>query len=262
MLPGGVRPPRLDRGDSSSSSGGHVEPPKRSRGSRGKGTYQSVMELNQADFRAWRSAFNYDEPQNTEIDNCFWSPQMEKLHKDLYSQLSDLKKVCPHRVIDFDALAKKAAYFGGAVQVVDILGLRHLMTSHCNYNVPLIHQFYSTVVFDSSPNRGMTWMSGPHKLTSDFHEFADLLGYPFEGDTIPQGERMHIAGVNYDKNEMADLYAAGGHIGTSVGLLPQYDILLRLFRHTIAPSAGNNDDIRGGLVNLMIFAHSVFMDYG
>ena len=91
----GSRPPRLDREDSGSSSGGQVEPPKRSRSSRGKAPYQSVMELNQADFRTWRSAFNYDEPQDPDIDNCFWSPQMEKLHRDLYSQLSDLKKVCP-----------------------------------------------------------------------------------------------------------------------------------------------------------------------
>ena len=136
----GSRPLRLDREDSGSSSGGQVEPPKRSRASRGKQAYQSVLELNQADFRAWRSAFNYDEPQDSDIDNCFWSPQMEKLHRDLYSQMSDLKKVCPHRVIDFDALSKKAAYFGGAVQVVDVLGLRHLMTSQCNYNVPLIKQ--------------------------------------------------------------------------------------------------------------------------
>ena len=35
-------------------------------------------------------------------------------------------------------------------------------------------------------------MSGPHKLTSDFYEFVDLLGYPFEGDSNPQGERMHV----------------------------------------------------------------------
>ena len=143
------------------------------------------MELNKADFRDWRTAFNYNEPRNYKIDNCFWSPQMEKLHIDLYSQLSDIKKVCPHRVIDFEALAKKAAYFWGAVRVVDALGLRPLMISHCNYIIPLIHYFYSTVVFDSSPNRGMTWMSGPHKLTSDFHEFADLLGYTFEGDSNP-----------------------------------------------------------------------------
>ena len=113
LLPG-ARPPRLDRGDSSSSSGGQVEPPKRSRGSRGKETYQSMMELNKADFRAWRTAFNYDEPQDPDIDNCFWSPQMEKLHKDLYLKLYDIKKVCPHRVIDFAALEKKSAYFGGS----------------------------------------------------------------------------------------------------------------------------------------------------
>ena len=81
---------------------------------------------------------------------------MEKLHKDLYLKLSDIKKVCPHKVIDFAALEKRAAYFGGVVQVVDALGLRPLMESHFNYNVPLIHQFYAIVVFDSSPNRGMT----------------------------------------------------------------------------------------------------------
>ena len=102
-------------------------------------------------------------------------------------------------------------------------------------------------------------MSGPHKLTSDFHEFADLLGYPFEGDTNPQGERMHVAGDDYKKNAMADLYAPGSIIGIIVGLLPLYDILLHMFRHTIAPNAGNTDDIRGGLVNLIVYAHSVFM---
>ena len=114
------------------------------------------MELSKSDFRAWRSSFNYDEPQDADIDNCFWSAQIEKLHKDLYLKLSDIKKVCPHRVIDFAQLEKNSAYFGGAVQVVDALGLRHLMESHCHYNVPLIHQFYATVVFDTSPDRGMT----------------------------------------------------------------------------------------------------------
>ena len=81
----GSRPLRLDRDDSGSSSGGQVEPPKRSRASCGKEPYKNVLELNQADFRAWRSSFNYDEPQDTNIDNCFWSAQMEKLHRDLYS---------------------------------------------------------------------------------------------------------------------------------------------------------------------------------
>ena len=104
--------------------------------------------------------------------------------------------------------------------MVDALGLRHLMESSCDYIVPLIHQFYATVVFDTSPHRGMTWMSGPYKLYANFHDFADLLGYPFEGNLTPQGERMHVDGVNYNKNDMADLYAPGGSVGSIGGLLP------------------------------------------
>ena len=37
------------------------------------------------------------------------------------------------------------------------------------------------------------------------------------------------------------------------------NILLRMFRHSIAPQAGNLDEMRGALVNLMAHAHSVFI---
>jgi hypothetical protein len=35
--------------------------------------------------------------------------------------------------------------------------------------------------------------------------------------------------------------------------------LLRLYRETIAPSAGNLDAIHGGLVNLLAYSHEVFV---
>jgi hypothetical protein len=40
-------------------------------------------------------------------------------------------------------------------------------------------------------------------------------------------------------------------VGTITGLLPIYDQLLRIFHATISPSGGNNDVIRGALVDLL-----------
>ena len=93
------------------------------------------------------------------------------------------------------------------------------MEFECHYNVPLIHQFYAIVVFESSPDRGMTWMSGLYLLQANFHNFAELWGYTFEGKLNPQGEPMHMDGVAYNKNDMSELYAAGGTIGSIASLL-------------------------------------------
>ena len=62
---------------------------------------------------------------------------------------------------------------------------------------------------------------------------------------------MHVIGSEYDKSNLKELYSDESGVGTTSGLLPLYDILLRMFRESIAPSGGNNDAIRGGLVNLL-----------
>ena len=105
----------------------------------------------------------------------------------------------------------------------------------------------------------MTWMSGRQRLTSSFREFAQILGCPFSGLSVPAGARMHVHGMSYNKHVMSDLYQPGGRIGSQNSLLPTYDILLRMFRWTIAPIAGNADNIAGSLVNLMAKAHAAYL---
>ena len=83
--------------------------------------------------------------------------------------------------------------------MVYCLVLRHLTKLECKYNVFMVQQFYATVVFDGDVNTGMTWMSGTHKLTTNFQEFGALMGYPFIGSHLNQGARMRIVGVEYDK---------------------------------------------------------------
>jgi len=223
-----------------------------------------VVPKHQRDFIPWRLAFTNEGERDPELDSCFYHVEQEVLYKEVYCKLGK-HKVCPMQPIDFEHLEKQQAYFGGAVAVVEALGLRPLMEIQSDYNIHMIHQFYSTVVFDKTPDRGMTWMCGNHKLSANFHDFADALEhdghrYGFASSTRASGNRMHIQGAAYDKDEMSDLYAEDGVIGSTTGLLPVYDILLRMFRHTIAPSGGNNNEIRGGLVNLMVYAHNVFME--
>jgi hypothetical protein len=80
------------------------------------------------------------------------------------------------------------------------------------------------------------------------------LGYPFNGPTNPVGHRIHSP-LSALKDDLSDLYGPKGIVGEVAGLLPLYDLLVRIFRENIAPSGGNNDAVRGSLVDLLIFAH-------
>ena len=130
------------------------------------------------------------------------------------------------------------------------------MTIKCNYNIELVQQFYATLVFGQGPNIPMTWMTRDRQCHSDFVHFAELMGYPFRGAGFPQGERMHRHIV--DKKTMAPLYDISTFTpGNQTGLGLLYNILLRIFRSNIAPQAGNEDEIRGALVNLLVYAHKI-----
>jgi hypothetical protein len=97
------------------------------------------------------------------------------------------------------------------------------------------------------------WMTGTHYYESTFTWFPSLLGYPYGGPT-PVGHRIHSP-VPADKELLSDLYGPKGVVGEIYGLLPLYDMLVRIFRKNIAPSGGNNDAIRASLVDLLIYAH-------
>jgi hypothetical protein len=94
---------------------------------------------------------------------------------------------------------------------------------------------------------------------SNFYEFAQLLNYDFQGYSVPVGQRVHQHGVQPDKNCLAPLYTSKGKIGTIKGLLPLYNILLRMFRENISPSGGNRDAIRAALVELIFLSHRCFV---
>ena len=123
----------------------------------------------------------------------------------------------PYRFSDIQAKPT----FAQAAEVIEQMGLVPITETQCKYNVPLLLQFFSTLVIESDIPRTMKWMSGRTFCTSSFRKFADLLGYPY-GHDAAVGHRMHQVDP-LNKNLMKDLYGAGAVVGKNKGLLPMYD---------------------------------------
>ncbi|KAK1662048.1 hypothetical protein QYE76_050207 [Lolium multiflorum] len=174
-------------------------------------------------------------------DRRFWCMEQIYIFKDIYEPM---KKVRPMQAIDVEVLSQNN-HFEDAIWVTGRMGLQKLMKVQCDYNPDLIKQFYATLAFKKDEEHTMQWMSGSSPCQASFHRFAEILGYPFEG-----GHRLH-GPQKTNKDVLFHLYDSSGAVGTTSGLLPIYGQLLRFFRATIAPSGGNNDALRGTLLDLM-----------
>ena len=183
-----------------------------------------------------------DLPRDEETEGMrFWCMEQEFIYKDIYEPM---KKVRPMQAINVDDLAVNN-HFEDAIWVTGRMGLQDLMKIQCDYSPELIKQFFATLAFKKDDERTMEWMSGSTHCEATLRRFASILGLSAEG-----GRRLH-GPQKTDKNVLFDLYDSSGAVGTIKGLLPIYGQLLRFFRATIAPSGGNNDALRGALVDLM-----------
>jgi hypothetical protein len=69
---------------------------------------------------------------------------------------------------------------------------------------------------------------------------------------------MHLSTSEYNKEKLALLSSHESTPEETSNLLPLYNMLLRISHANISPSGGNNDDIRGGLVNLLHFTYVTY----
>ena len=73
--------------------------------------------------------------------------------------------MCEQKVLNLTALNSKE-YFQKAVWVVRKLGLEKLMTTHQNYDIKLVQQFFATIQFGDDEAVSLTWMNGPIRCVS------------------------------------------------------------------------------------------------
>nr|XP_051182106.1 uncharacterized protein LOC127296116 [Lolium perenne] len=192
-----------------------------------------------------------DLPRDEEIEGRrYWCMEQMYIYKDIYEPMKNLR---PMQAIDVDILAVND-HFEDAIWVVGRMGLKDIMKIQCDYSPELVKQFFATLAIKTDEERTMEWMSGSTHCSATLRRFASILGVP-----IDEGRRLH-GPQQADKNALANLYTSEGRIGYTKGLLLIYSQLLRFFRATICPSGGNNDAIRGALVDLMHLSYKCARD--
>ncbi|KAK1626770.1 hypothetical protein QYE76_001085 [Lolium multiflorum] len=235
------RRPRADRSSDEFVSNA----PRKSTSSRhkNKASRENYKTMDPVSYSAIRMKNWYEDlPRDEETEGRkYWCMEQEFIYKDIYEPM---KKVRPMQAIDVDVLAVNN-HFEDAIWVTGRMGLQDLMKIRCDYSPELVKQFFATLAIKKDVDRTMEWMSGSTHCSATLRRFAAILGVPAEG-----GRRLH-GPQRADKNALFDLYTSAGKVGETKGLLTIYGQLLRFFRSTIAPSGGNNDAIRGYLVDLM-----------
>ncbi|KAK1603088.1 hypothetical protein QYE76_037261 [Lolium multiflorum] len=235
------RRPRADRSSDEFVSNA----PRKSTSSRhkNKASRENYKTMDPVSYQEIRLKNWYEDlPRDEETEGRkYWCMEQEFIYKDIYEPM---RKVRLMQAIDVDVLAVNN-HFEDAIWVTGRLGLKNLMKIQCDYSPELVKQFFATLAIKTDEDRTMEWMSGSTHCSATLHRFAAILGVPAEG-----GRRLH-GPQRADKNVLFDLYTSAGKVGESKGLLPIYGQLLRFFRATIAPSGGNNDALRGTLVDLM-----------
>ena len=156
---------------------------------KGKEQRQNYKEMSNVDFALMRQKDWYvTMPRDNEIeDPNFWCMEQLFINRDIY--LSYKHRIHPMLPMKLNALKAKSN-FTHAAHVVEQFGLVTLMEKQCDYSVPLVLQFFSTLVIEDDIHKTLKWMTGTTVCESSFTKFATILGYSFRGHP-PLGHRMH-----------------------------------------------------------------------
>ncbi|KAK1677837.1 hypothetical protein QYE76_038685 [Lolium multiflorum] len=213
---------------------------------------ENYKTMDPVSYSAIRQKNWYDDvPRDEDIaGRRYWCAEQEFIFKDIYEPMKNLR---PMQAIDVEILTINN-HFEDAIWVAGRMGLHDIMKIQCDYSPDLVKQFFATLAIRKDEEHTMEWMTGSTHCSATLRQFAGVLGVPVDG-----GRRLH-GPQQTDKNALVHLYTSAGKIGQAKGLLPIYSQLLRFFRATICPSGGNNDALRGTLVDLMHLSYKSARD--
>src|ERR1041385_8024897 len=86
-----------------------------------------------------------------------------------------------HACIPLAFIRNHSSRFPGVVDIIDSMGLTHIFGLRRDWNQTAILQFYATFLFQ---NQEVTWMTGEHRYTASFTQFAHALGLRSSGHRI------------------------------------------------------------------------------
>jgi hypothetical protein len=128
--------------------------------------------------------------------------------------------------------SKKDITFNRILESCEFRGISHLLSFWYNWNQEIIIEFYSTLFFDKKEKIFM-WMANGRRFNIKLTQFVELLRLSFHLD-IPK--KLHTGRV-MSTLEMAPMYVqdSGFRAPRIDGILPQFVVLHRMRRRTLAP---------------------------
>ncbi|KAK1646189.1 hypothetical protein QYE76_063994 [Lolium multiflorum] len=195
---------------------------------KGKPGIESYGSVRLHAYMAIRTANPYLGPRSSRTRNRhFYTEVQERIFNEVYPP--NKVKVVDQRYINIDHL-KKDAYFHEAL-----------------------------VYFHEDDARSITWMTRDEVLTTTWSTFGQILGYPLPEnceDDRDSGWRFHGHSNASTKDVLEPLYMPGRcKLGFTSGLQPVYNIMLRIYRETVAVKVGNVDESHSFVIDLMLQTH-------
>jgi hypothetical protein len=224
-------------------------PPARRQSARNKGksTFKSVArkkkspvktaaQMKQNEYWQYRERNPYCRPQDASlVSRPFWTKDQSLVYFDRIKGKKNL--FVRTKSINIEHMEKDRAYFGEALDLCMQFNIVPIMTFNYDFDADLVAQFFATVWFGTGEERTMIWMTHGRQLRATWGEFMRLLGYPDEGLKKPLGLRPHHEGGPAHKdNLLPHMTITQTDKGPKKELKPFFDIMHRIFRHTLSMS--------------------------
>ncbi|KAF7075221.1 hypothetical protein CFC21_080011 [Triticum aestivum] len=172
---------------------------------------------------------NHYEGHRTATDKRFWSIEQQDLYNSIYSKA----KLFHMQWIDWDYI-DSIDEFSGVRQRCAHVGLEQMMSYHCDWDIELIRQFYSTV-YISDDNSSITWMADGRRVTTNKRAWEETFGIAGSIHTA----RIHSEFFFDDDDKRIMYTAAECTVGQTRGLSPLASIANKIIWKTIYPRSGS-----------------------
>ncbi|KAI4966797.1 hypothetical protein ZWY2020_035973 [Hordeum vulgare] len=170
---------------------------------------------------------NHYEGHRTATDRRFWSIEQQDLYKSIYSK----PKSYEMKWIDWDYIDSIDEFSCVRQRFVHV-GLEKIISYHCDWDIELIRQFYSTVHI-SVDNSSITWMADGRRITTNKRAWEERFGIPRSVHTAI----IHSEFLLHDDDKRIMYTAPECTLGLTRGLSPLVSIANKIIKTTIYPKS-------------------------
>jgi hypothetical protein len=155
---------------------------------------------------------------------------------------------------------ENSEHFPGVVDIIDAMGLRHILSFSYDWSEEAILQFYASCHFDTNEERTLTWTIEGTRCVLTFEEFAGLLSIPNTGnlhrihDMSSTGDSM--TGASLAPLRRPNAVVTVDNVQSTSLLEPVYVMMHKIITKTLVPKIGDREKVRNFAIDLLVRMHT------